>query len=663
MKLTINLFLFTTVLVSSMVSPFVSAQSECITWYENTTHGPGFRNVKSYGAKGDGITDDTQAFMNALTQGRSSTFTTKDPTLVYVPAGTYIIKQQLPLWFYTHLHGNFKCPPTLVLPPNTFTGSRTFVIATGGYDGDHDDEFYRGLSYINIKIGANNPGATALFWSVSQATFLRNVTIDMTEGGDTGMFMENGSGGFISDLTILGGNTGLMIGNQQWFWRSIRIDGSKNACINLIWDWVFTFTDLHLSNCPLGIQFTGNSDGALLLLDSTSNNVNTLVSTAYPQEPVTRLFFERLVATNTAEITTNLPGNSQGTVSIASWRQGPYYIQDVLQANDQSTLPLSRPDVPLPIRSRPTFGTNNGTTGVTNVYSCGAKGDGVTDDTKAIQTCITNNAQVFLPQGWYLISQPLQLRSDSVLVGEVYSVLIADSSSSAWTDASNPQPLLSAPASSGTDGVQIADILFTMNGDVPGCILLDWQSGTNSGLWDVEWRIMNTAHTLFHIHGPNSAIYAEQFWSWVADHDIDSGQQLNISNPYGVLIETQLPSYFYGTAAEHSLYYQYNVSNANNVTFLITQTETPYFQVPPSAWAMTIENSANIQLYGSGYYNWFNGNQTQVFSVNTTTNMNAFGINVHGVETVLVGDQGTIPAYTPVEEDWFCDGFAAYTGL
>ena len=47
----------------------------------------------------------------------------------------------------------------------------------------------------------------------------------------------------------------------------------------------------------------------------------------------------------------------------------------------------------------------------------------------------------------------------------------------------------------------VANLMLTANGDVPGCILLDWQSGPASGTWDVHWRMEHTAHTLWNIHG------------------------------------------------------------------------------------------------------------------------------------------------------------------
>ena len=47
----------------------------------------------------------------------------------------------------------------------------------------------------------------------------------------------------------------------------------------------------------------------------------------------------------------------------------------------------------------------------------GAKGDGVTDDTEAIQNTINNNKVVFIPEGKYLISRTIEIPSDRYIFG------------------------------------------------------------------------------------------------------------------------------------------------------------------------------------------------------------------------------------------------------
>ena len=56
----------------------------------------------------------------------------------------------------------------------------------------------------------------------------------------------------------------------------------------------------------------------------------------------------------------------------------------------------------------------------------------------------------------------------------------------------------------------------------------------------------------------------------------------------------------------------------------------------------------------------FNGNQSALWTA-TNSKGNSFLINVHGTDNVVVGDV-TIPAFTPVESEWFCDGFSALLG-
>ena len=181
------------------------------------------------------------------------------------------------------------------------------------------------------------------------------------------------------------------------------------------------------------------------------------------------------------------------------------------------------------------------------------------------------------------------------------------------------------------------------------------------GLWDVEWRLYAPAADLLRVAGAGAGVYMEEAWGWVADHDIDSGADITVVNPRGATFDAATGgSVLYGVAMEHSAEYQFNVSHSPGVLMAIAQTESPYWQVPVTAWALTVDASDGLRLYGTGNYNWFHGNQTALINITNTTGQ-GFGVNVHGTNQLVVGDV-SLPAYSPVEENWFCDGPAILNG-
>lgn len=67
-----------------------------------------FRNVKDFGARGDGVTDDTAAIQRAVTQGNrcgpsQCESSTNTPAVVYFPEGTYLISSSIIDYYYTQV--------------------------------------------------------------------------------------------------------------------------------------------------------------------------------------------------------------------------------------------------------------------------------------------------------------------------------------------------------------------------------------------------------------------------------------------------------------------------------------------------------------------------------------------------------------------------------
>jgi hypothetical protein len=67
--------------------------------------------------------------------------------------------------------------------------------------------------------------------------------------------MENGSGGFISDLIFNGGKLGMWLGNQQFTSRNITVNKAQTA-ITLGWSWGWTFKTLTINDCQVGLDIS-----------------------------------------------------------------------------------------------------------------------------------------------------------------------------------------------------------------------------------------------------------------------------------------------------------------------------------------------------------------------------------------------------------------------
>ena len=109
-----------------------------------------------------------------------------------------------------------------------------------------------------------------------------------------------------------------------------------------------------------------------------------------------------------------------------------------------------------------------------------ARGDGQTDDTKALQSAIDEHEGVFLPKGKYCVSRSLQLRPNTKLIGFRHLSVI-EAKQGDGGDFSNPdvpQPLVrSADDPRGT--AALAYVGLGCEGNLPA-IMLHWRTGRNS---------------------------------------------------------------------------------------------------------------------------------------------------------------------------------------
>ncbi|KAL8829350.1 MAG: hypothetical protein Q9170_006211 [Blastenia crenularia] len=685
-----------------------------------------FRNVKDFGAKGDGTTDDTAAINSAISTGnrcgQGCDSTTVTPALVYFPPGTYLVSKPLVQLYYTQFVGDAVNLPTIKAAAS-FQGIAVIdsdPYADGGANWyTNQNNFFRQVRNFVIDLTAMPPTAGAgIHWQVAQATSLQNIRFEMVKGGNgnkqQGIFMDNGSGGFMTDLIFNGGNYGAFLGNQQFTTRNLTFN-NVNTAIFMNWNWLWTFKSLSINNCGLGIDMANGGDnqtvGSVLVQDSTFTGTPKGISTSRSDSTVPAtggtLVVDNVDFTGCAAAIVGAGGNTllAGGSKVASWAQGHAYTTGTDgSANATCTTgaapsamsatiqgPLTAPVKPASLlnskgsvfeRSKPQYETVPSSSFL-SVKSAGAKGDGTTDDTAAIQAIFdkaTADQIVYFDHGAYIISSTVKVPKNIKITGEIWPLIMA--SGPAFSDQAQPTPVFQVGQPGDTGAVEISDIIFETKGPQPGAILVEWnvadpanQQGA-SGMWDTHFRIGGTAGTELQsdkcsknpgsTHGANPAcegsflllhvtkqasIYLENNWFWVADHELDLADhnQIDIYNGRGVFIESAKgPVWMYGTSSEHSQLYNYQIADAKNVYMAAIQTETPYFQSNPDAlqpftpnptfsdpdfshcttpackkaWGLRVLGSQDIHVFGAGLYSFFeNYDQTCLATESCQENM------------------------------------------
>ncbi|KAF3769527.1 family 55 glycoside hydrolase [Cryphonectria parasitica EP155] len=655
-----------------------------------------YRNVKDYGAVGDGTTDDTAAINAAISAGgrcgldcQSSTVT---PAVVYFPAGTYLVSTPVIQYYFTQLIGDATNPPTLKASA-AFTGMA--VIDSDPYEDDgsnwwvNQNNFFRQVRNFEIDITAQpvTEGA-CIHWQVAQATSLQNIVFTMrTDGGTTnmqkGIFMDNGSGGFMSDLTFNGGGIGAFLGNQQFTTRNLTFNGCQTA-IYMNWNWAWTLKDVTIDSCTVGLDMANGASsqtvGSVLFLDSKISNTQLGVNTSYlTTESSTNgtLIIDNVDMSTNVDIAIKdaMSGSTvlAGNQVVSNFVQGNSYqsgsglaVQKAIASNTTKPASLLNSDGTVFTRSKPQYETLDASSFV-SVKANGAKGDGSTDDTAAIQAILNNATDgqvIFFDHGAYVVTDTIKVpgTKNIKMTGEVWPMIMAKGTS--FNDMSNPKPVFQVGEPGDEGAVEMSDMVFETLGAAPGAIMIEWNmkgsSNGAAGMWDVHARIGGSAGTellsaqcaknpnvthsanaacegafmLMHITESASNVYLENTWFWVADHDLELGadsQQIDIYNGRGVLIESSGPVWMYGTAAEHSQLYNYQVNNASAIYMSLIQTETAYMQGNPNAttpfptnatyndpsfascteancartWGLRIVNSDDVYVYGAGLYSFF----------------------------------------------------------
>ncbi len=185
-------------------------------------------SVKSFGAVGDGVTDDTAALNRALTDGRGDCRADyyRRPKILYLPPGRYRVSGQLSFCgAEVSLRGAGPTQSVISLAPRTPAFNQKASLAVLYYPSAATSHAYGNISFRNfvsalgIDVGEGNDNAIGLDVVMNNVGAIEDVVVANEDGtAPTGINMTHAWNGpmLVKNVAVYGFKNGFVLGQQQY---------------------------------------------------------------------------------------------------------------------------------------------------------------------------------------------------------------------------------------------------------------------------------------------------------------------------------------------------------------------------------------------------------------------------------------------------------------
>ena len=395
-------------------------------------------------ATGDGKTDDTAAIQQALDAAANK----GQGGIVFLPSGRYRITRSLLIPLAVRLYGVGPTRPVFVLAENTpgfQKGVANMVIFTGGDQysvgkvpmpvpsavpfsaeegkavrNANSSTFYSALSNVDFEIKDGNPAAAAVRMHTAQHSNLSHIDFHLGSGL-AGVYQV---GNVAYNLRFYGGRYGILSEKTSPAWQFTLMDstfeGQRDAAIREH-EASLTMINTEIKNTPVGVEINRGYGDWLWGKDVRFENVSKAALIVSNEDNVyTQVGMENAIARNVPTFVRfrdsgkTLAGKGRDyTVSEFNYglfikqmgEPGAFSTNYKTAALPSSTKAPTRALRPLPASKE-----------WANVHTFGARGDGKTDDTAAIQKAIDSSRVVYLPLGFYVVNDTIRMRPDTVII-------------------------------------------------------------------------------------------------------------------------------------------------------------------------------------------------------------------------------------------------------
>lgn len=399
---------------------------------------------EAFGACPDGIGDNSPALQSAIDRIQS----TLTHGILFVPSGTYRLSGQVDLWRGIRLIGFGPTRPIFLLGENTpgyqhgqerymiFFRDRRPPVGEEPIDAQNTT-FYSGIRNIDFEIREGNPAAIALRYRVAQLSSLEYIEFRI----GSGLGAIEATGNQIQHCVFRGGEFGIRTDKTSPWWQALVADclfeGQRRVCVDSH-DAGLTMLRCAFRDAPEAVtvpemkteqlfmkdcrmERIPRSGVSMSLIRHAGNHLN-LINISCSEVP---LFFDiqrkkynpHLIHDPIKAPSTDYVVEDMHAGLSVYWADGRVYgrkaefkanVRPVTDGGAGSMALWQMPDGLTALPPMPEW---------INVRTCGARGDGFTDDTEAFRKAIETGRVVYVPTGRYLVTDTIRLRSDTGLIG------------------------------------------------------------------------------------------------------------------------------------------------------------------------------------------------------------------------------------------------------